>query len=67
MRAAACQGIEQWQILTSLWLKHGEQCWVEETSPPPGIAGQLLGSSLGKAAGPNTEFLATLGFQTNTE
>lgn len=47
-------------------LVEAEQCGVEETLSS-GIAGWLLASSLGKAAGQNTKFLDTLGFQTNTE
>lgn len=48
-------------------LIEAEQCGVLETSLSSGIAGWLLESSLGKAAGQNTEFLDTLGCQTNTE
>lgn len=67
MRVTACQGIGQWQILTSLCLKQAEQCQVKETFLFSETAGCLLGSSLDKVAGQNTEFLDTLGFQTNTE
>lgn len=65
--ATACQGIGQWQVLTSHSCMQ-EQRGVEETSlPSSGVTGWLLGSLPSKAARQNTEFPEMFGLQTNTE